>query len=78
MIKRPSRLSAQGKGSVFVNKLSLSINAILNNRPHTVGGAEVDTWNQREAWQHRYMSTMEPSRALYLEGCIEHLLTKNC
>ncbi len=25
----------------------------------TVGGAELDTW---EAWQHRYMSAMEPGR----------------
>ncbi len=30
----------------------------------TVGGADLDTWNQWEAWQHRYMSTMEPGRAI--------------
>ncbi len=30
----------------------------------TVGGAELDTWNQWEVWQHRYMSTMEPGRAI--------------
>ncbi len=30
----------------------------------TVGGAELDTWNQWEAWQHRYMSTIEPGRAI--------------
>ncbi len=23
-----------------------------------------DTWNQWEAWKHRYMSTMEPGRAI--------------
>ncbi len=51
----------------------------------TVGGAEVDTWNQWEAWQYRYMSTMEPGRAILTvsgvsvtsvgkKDSIEHLL----
>ncbi len=51
----------------------------------TVGGAELDTWNQWEVWQHRYMSTMEPGRAILTvcgvsvtsvgeKDSIEHLL----
>ena len=36
----------------------------------TVGGAEVDTWNQWEAWQHKYMSNMEPGRAILIQ-CVE-------
>ncbi len=51
----------------------------------SVGGAELDTWNQWEAWQHRYMSTMESGRAILTvcgvsvtsvgeKDSIEHLL----
>ncbi len=55
----------------------------------TVGGAELDMSNQWEACQHRYMSTMEPGRAILTvcgvsltsvgeKDSIEHLLCLGC